>query len=138
MKICLKCKQVKTIYEFHKDRSKKDRLQIYCISCRKKYQQSLKGKATSCKSNRKYQKTKKGKIADKHSKSFHLNQVKARSAVKYAVESGRLARVNILLCRCCPKQAQQYHHWHGYEPEHWLDVIPICMDCHSKCGHKVA
>ncbi|GAG26296.1 unnamed protein product, partial [marine sediment metagenome] len=29
-------------------------------------------------------------------------------------------------------QAEQYHHPNGYEPEHWFNIIPICIKCHNK------
>lgn len=137
MKRCFKCNKIKSLSEFQKDRSKKDGLQIYCKSCRKEYQQSLQGKATSRKGNKKYYKTEKYKTADKRSKTRHLNQVKARNAVKYAIESGKIPRPDTLFCRYCPKPAQQYHHWHGYEKEHLLDVVSICTDCHSKTRRRV-
>ena len=47
-------------------------------------------------------------------------------------------------CRCgrCPRHclcagdvfdpAKHYHHYKGYDPEHWLDVEPLCLSCHQK------
>jgi hypothetical protein len=35
-------------------------------------------------------------------------------------------------CRDCNEQAEEYHHYLGYAPEHWLDVIALCKDCHRQ------
>lgn len=61
---------------------------------------------------------------------------KAIRAVQYAIASNKLPRPDTLLCYYCPKPAQQYHHWHGYEKEHWLDIVPACIICHSKITLK--
>lgn len=51
MKTCLKCKIEKELTEFTTDNSRKDSLDVYCRSCRRKhyidpYRQSSKGKTT--------------------------------------------------------------------------------------------
>lgn len=109
---------------------------------KKYYGQSERGKAAQ----KRYSQSKKGKIARKHYKQsekgkaaikrYYQNRnrkkVKARNAVNNAISNGRLPRPDTLLCHYCPKPAQQYHHWHGYAPEHWLDVVPVCYICHGK------
>lgn len=65
----------------------------------------------------------------------HPLRAKAREAVTYAVRIGKLPRVWTLKCAHCGNPAQQYHHHYGYEPEHWLDVIPLCKPCHWKIDH---
>ena len=152
-KRCCSCKQTKPISEFHKNRSKKDGFATGCKSCRiieiTKYRKTEKGKATHRKESKKYKKTLKGKAIRKRyqqgekgkasRKRFvdrHPNQLKAKNAVNNAITAGKLPRPDSLLCHYCSilhrKPAQQYHHWKGYEPEHWLDVVPVCLDCHSK------
>ena len=39
-------------------------------------------------------------------------------------------------CAECGQKAQSYHHYLGYEPDHWLDVIPLCTRCHRKSEWK--
>ena len=158
-KRCPQCKQIKPLSEFNKDRSRKDGLQAYCKSCLKayqqsekgravfrkgvaKYQQTPKGKAVMRKAAVKYQQTPKGKVRMRRATAKfndrNPNYPKAKSAVNHAVAAGRLPRVTTRLCRYCQKPAQQYHHWHGYEPEHWLDVVPACLNCHTKEHRKIA
>jgi len=61
----------------------------------------------------------------------HPERSKAVEKVNDAVKAGRLPRPNSLQCHDCAAQAKQYHHWHGYAPEHCLDVIPVCAKCHK-------
>jgi len=110
---------------------------------RKQYLQSEKGKESEkryreserCKNTRKkYMQTENFKISERNGqKRFHLrhpNQRKARYAVRQAIKEGKLPKPNSLQC-LCGKQAVQYHHHKDYAPEFWLDVIPVCIDCHK-------
>lgn len=128
-KRCSKCKEVKALSEFSKDKNHKDGLRSYCKSCQKIYEIE-------------YKKTINGKIAHKLSdKSYrirHPNRIKAINAVNRLVQNGTLRRPDTLRCYYCPVQAQEYHHWHGYEPEHWLDVVSVCKKCHHKHRRKIA
>lgn len=118
---------------------------------KKRYSQTEKGKITKKRhrqtekyktTQRHYQQSKEGKIAQKrynqsgkgiaNQKRYHICHPKCRkaeSAVNYAIKIGRLPRPDTLQCYYCPKQAEQYHHW-SYAPEHFLDVIPVCVKCH--------
>ena len=157
-KRCSKCNHSKPISEFHKDRSRKDGLKVWCKSCRKAYQQSERGRAVSRKAVAKnqhtpngkavhrkavakYRRTPKGKAVKRKSiakyYAHHPNYVRAINAVNHAIHAGKLPRPDSLPCHYCPAQAQEYHHYRGYEPEHWLDVIPLCRICHANI-HKVA
>lgn len=51
-------------------------------------------------------------------------------AVAAAVKRGDLPRIRTRWCFDCMRQARIYHHHRGYAPEHLLDVIPVCYDCH--------
>jgi hypothetical protein len=101
----------------------------------KRYQQSEKGKVVCRKANKKYRQSKKGKAANRREgfrkRRKYPEKVKAIKAVSHAIEASKLPRANTLLCHYCSKPAQQYHHWHGYEPDHWLDVVPVCIKCHN-------
>ncbi|GEM_PF-1803579 len=118
-----------------------------------KYQQTPNGKATHRKGNAKYKQTPKGRAADaKYFKTpkgkatlrkaeakrnaRNPNYPKAKHAVNHTITAGKLPRANTRRCYYCPEQAEQYHHWLGYEPEHWLDVVPVCVECHRNI-HKV-
>lgn len=142
IKRCTDCKQIKSLSEFNKDESSKDGLQYKCKSCYRDYQQSPKGKAVNRKAQGKYRKTPKGKTANQAAQRRfcvrHPERRKAKNAITCAITAGKLPRPDTLQCHYCPKPAQQYHHWHGYEKEHRLDVVPVCILCHSKIRRKVA
>jgi len=58
---------------------------------------------------------------------------KAISTVQIAIKDGRLLPVHTYTCtRCYQVPAKHYHHYLGYAPKHWLDVIPVCIKCHKK------
>lgn len=138
IKRCSKCKQFKQLSKFNKSKSEKDGLQSYCKTCQRVYSHSKNGREACRKAANNYRKTTKGKATKKRFYKRHPNYEKANHAVNNAITSGRLPRPDTMKCNYCPKQAQQYHHWHGYEPERWLDVIPICMNCHYKRRRRIA
>jgi hypothetical protein len=61
-----------------------------------------------------------------------VNRARAHRAVRKAVYYGILPKVHTQKCRVCNNRAVNYHHYLGYEEPHWLDVIPLCIRCHSK------
>ena len=132
MKPCTKCNQVKELTEFHKNRSKRDGYSSECKICSLKYRQTEKGKAM----HKRHRQTAKYKATRKQYLIHHPEYIKAKDVVRNAVKSKKLPHADTLRCHYCPAKAEQYHHWHGYEPEHWLDVIPACKKCHYKCRRK--
>ena len=112
-------------------------------STNKKYNSSMKGKENYRRGQIKYRASENGskKIKEyKHSeeglqqsKKYRINnpiQTKARAVVTNAVASGNLPHVSNYTCKC-GKVAQEYHHW-SYKKEHWLSVVPMCIQCHAK------
>ena len=143
-KRCSCCKQFKPLSEFHKRNNRKGGHRYDCKVCNlkriKEYLQTKKGKSIreiyrQSKENKtaqkRYKQSKKGKAADKRFRTRHPEQSKARNAVMIAIRVGKLPRPNTQLCHYCPKPAQQYHHHKGYEPEYWIDVVPVCIKCHN-------
>ena len=113
----------------------------------KRYAQSQKGKANrQCamrlykdrhperhkSSEKRYRQSEKKKEALKRYCARHPERAKAVQAVNNAIRAGILPRPDSLECHDCPKKAKQYHHHKGYEPEFWLDVVPVCIKCHNK------
>jgi hypothetical protein len=145
-KRCSKCKQTKPTSKFTKHKSKKDGFRSWCKSCikvyKKVYRQSERGKAAAAKHRTKYRKgpgfkaARHREIAKRNARN--PNYLKAKGAVSNAIAAGKIPRVNIKFCHYCLKPAQHYHHWHGYEPEHWLDIVPACIKCHTKLHRKIA
>ncbi|MEE9354787.1 MAG: hypothetical protein V3U75_04280 [Methylococcaceae bacterium] len=151
-KRCFDCKKNKPLTEYHKNCATKDGYQDDCKCCRNKrsedYRKTTEGKIYNRKYMRKYNKTEKRKTyfrnyrtsenyktsqKNSHEKSILKTpeRFKARSIVSNAVATGKLASAKTLTCSC-GEQAEQYHHHKGYAKEHWLDVIAVCMPCHSK------
>lgn len=57
----------------------------------------------------------------------------AQAAVGAAVwQDKTLPQVSTQTCAECGATAADYHHYLGYEPEHWLDVTPLCRKCHRR------
>lgn len=163
-KRCAKCQQSKSTSEFYKDKTRKDGLHCYCKTCEKIYQgnyrKTAKGKVAHCKGSKKYRNTAKGKAvikryfqsekgktaikrynqSEKGKANYkrYPNHIKATRAVNHAIEVGKMPRPDSLQCYYGEHPAQQYHHHLGYELEHWLDVVPVCRDCHRKCERKIA
>lgn len=152
-KRCSKCKEIKPISEFHKNKVRKDGLQGYCKPCKKiyemTYQKTEKGKAAQKRhrksdkrkaSQKRYNQSEKGKAnlraKQERFNARHPNFIKAKHAVNNAIQVGKLPRPDNLRCHYCDHPAKHYHHYKGYAPEHWLDVVPVCVPCHVKHRYR--
>lgn len=155
-KICSKCHQEKELVEFHIDNSKPSKRRPDCKTChtrqKKAYRQTEQGKATSKRWSQNYNHSERGRVcrkrfrgtekykkAQKESReryhSRYPERLKAKSAVCSAIIIGKMPRANTFQCHYCPAQAEQYHHYRGYAPKYWLDVLPACGECHRRI-HK--
>ncbi len=121
VKKCTFCKSSKPLSAFGKNNCRKNKYRCRCKVCRNKQ-------------NREYSHTENGRrfsnLRQKRYKPKNKLKKQARNAVTCAVTVGKLHRPSVLQCHYCLEQARQYHHWHGYEKENWLDVVPVCMPCH--------
>ena len=144
-KRCYQCKQFKPVSEFHKNRCRKDGFCHRCKTCQKLYRKTEKSKTIQ----KRYGQSEKGGICQKRYRctgkgrinrrtnlekynARHPERQQARRVVNHAIRVGKLPRPDTLKCHYCPKKAKEYHHHKGYEPEHWLDVLPVCRKCHSE------
>ena len=120
-KTCITCKIEKVLTEYSYDKGNRDGRQSDCTEC-------------ACIRRRKYENTPQGKEKKKQRARRYPERVNARVRVGVAIQRGKLSKPSIYLCHNvqCQKRAQEYHHWHGYEREYWLDVIPLCKSCHIK------
>lgn len=84
---------------------------------RKEYSQSDAGRAATRRRIRRYE------IKNRQKKRAH-------AALNYAVKAGKLPPAKTHKCTRCTNQASQYHHYLGYEKQHYLDVIALCRRCH--------
>ena len=135
-KRCSKCKEIKLLSEFHKDQTKKDFHRPDCKVCNLKrgreYFQTEQGKASRIR----YCQSEKKKATKKRFCIRHPEQWKAENALNYAVRTGKLPRPDSLQRHYCDLQAKEYHHYLGYASKYWLDVIPVCIKCHSLLSHS--
>ena len=98
----------------------------------KRYRVTQKGQVVYRRALRKYRQSNKFKIVCKRYRIVHPERYGAHMAVHYAIKVGKLAKATTLKCIYCLKQARQYHHHNGYENEHRLDVVPVCLECHKE------
>ena len=117
-KLCHKCGEVLPVSAFNKDKHTKTGLSCYCRECRKRI-------------NSEWAKTDVKKAYRAKHYLAHPQEFKARRAVRTEIRSGRMAPAAACECVDCGAQAMDLHH-HSYEPEHWLDVVPLCRSCHQK------
>lgn len=142
-KKCTMCSSKKPKSDFYRNRSRPDGYGSQCKTCAARYSQSSAGKAAV----RRYSKSEAGRRARKQRRQTsegkarlsarharyrkrHPNRRKAREAVHYAIRIGQLQLVSVQTCADCPNPATAHHHYLGYEKQHWLDVIPLCRNCH--------
>lgn len=65
------------------------------------------------------------------------DRMQARQRVNVEVRTGRRPHPNTLPCSDCGhtwrkgERRHEYDHHLGYEPEHHLDVEPVCTTCHA-------
>lgn len=150
-KRCCTCKESKPATDFPRDRSVEDGLNRRCRVCQNAVSRACYRRLADARRlrNKLYDHSKPGsavrlayrkkrKLTERHKELRKLRQQRdkfsgktaARSVVAIAVRTGRLPRAGDLLCRHCGKQAEQYHHFKGYAPEHHFDIIPLCQPCH--------
>jgi hypothetical protein len=132
-KKCIKCEISKDVSCFSKD--KRNKLYAYCKDCgnevsRNYYNAHKENIAVRRKKWGDNNLSRLASIARKYRK-IHADRQAARNAVNDAVIRGVIVAPKHLICSNCKKQAQEYHHYKGYKREHWLDVIPLCRDCHK-------
>jgi hypothetical protein len=150
-KFCPGCNQTKNGSEFYKERDRKDGLTYYCKECNKarikiaRYEDPKKAHAIASKwrlnnlekkreSNKDWERKNPNKVLEFIRKThlLHPDRYRARNAVNNAVRDGKLQPASNFICSNCKKiQASEYHHHNGYDPDHWLDVIPLCKACHK-------
>ena len=121
-KTCRVCHQTKPLSEFYRNANRLDGKASRCKSCAKEasrlYRASLRGRAT-----RKFR-----RYRDKQ-------KIRARDAVSNAIKRGDLPKVQTRRCIHCGETAAAYHHHRGYKREHFLDVVPVCHECHQNVGY---
>ena len=135
-KRCSKCHEIKPLNEFNKESRSSDGHRPDCRACQKKRQKKYRDKSDVKKRQQKYQRKHREKFPERHRRwkrrKIQRNPLmsNAHNAVYYAVKRGELPRPSECICDECGASAECYHHYAGYDREHWLSVIPLCNSCH--------
>lgn len=162
---CTICKTAKVIEEFVKDPRCAGGRRHQCKACRKAardayfppekvaaynkaYFATGTGKEAKARGNKKWRQGAGGKaygqrqdVRDYRNRKMvryrERNPAKeaARQAVRAAKRRGEMVPASQLTCTC-GAHASEYHHHKGYAPEHHLDVVPLCKECHWKAELK--
>lgn len=75
--------------------------------------------------------------AAKRAKGYQNDQRRAQTTVARAIRRGLLPPAWSMVCDGCDEaQAAHWHHHKGYDRQYWLEVTPLCLDCHGK-EHRV-
>lgn len=154
-KKCSKCKKTKPISDFSPDKRRQSGLKSECRECKriadKQYRDNPLYRDRIKVAQRRKDEKRNGRIPSKRTprnpvgrnadnygaslKRWHNKNPEAHRAhdvVYRASERGEFPKAHEKRCHECGKQAAHYHHFLGYEPEHWFDVVPLCNSCHRK------
>jgi len=127
LKKCKACGKILSSSKFRKKDSGFEGLYSLCRSCDAEW-------------SRNYNKTPAGSAARKltyeRRKKKSPEKRIANSAVTCAINRGDMFKAAKFDCVECGRQAAEYHHDQGYEKEHWLDVVPLCVPCHKRIHLK--
>lgn len=153
-KRCGTCEKVKPVSDFHRNKARDDGYHSRCKACRsldakEEYATNpdeAKGRINTWRqgnpdkrkaSDKTWVQNNREKVYETVLRWVKSNPEKRRAHefVKNAIRNGKLPPVKTLACSFCPKQASHYHHYKGYDKEHWLDVVPVCSECHNKIHH---
>lgn len=156
MKRCTKCKALKPVTEFAKNRSRPDGLFIWCRQCaaeqqrkwmdaggrenRRQYARTDKRRAKMAEyaktdrakeTHEQYVRSEKGQAVQQRYRESKegRRKIAARSTLNNYIANGRIMRVTT--CQKCGSTVDvEAHHW-SYRREHWFDVLWLCMECHA-------
>lgn len=121
---------------WNKSKKGKERLKRYYL----KNKRNLSFRAIKSAASLRYIHTQKGQESLRRNRPLYEQRYperrKARTAVMHAVERGDIPPAKELDCAHCGQPALEYHHFLGYERNHWLDVIPLCHPCHTEADLK--
>ena len=137
-KWCPRCLAWLPDTDFYRNKSSKDGLQAYCKTCFNAYLKEPTRAAHRAELAKEYNnrpdviETRRKRQKEYHKKKDVKRRHKAAMAVNKAVKTGVLPHISSWPCLSCGEPAEHYHHWIGYEKEHWLHVIPVCASCHKK------
>lgn len=144
---CRRCFEWKPASEFNKQRAASNGLGSYCRSCVSEYdkkrivtyrKQKRKVRAEYNRKNRennriknaRYRAENKDRLKERAGqlRKRHPEKFNARSAVSYALETGRLTKP--AHCEACDQRDKIEAHHDNYGRDRWLVVTWLCRTCH--------
>lgn len=151
VKTCSRCKQEKPSEQFRPYSRNADGLNSYCKACQRDYARAhyAANRERYVEKHRAWAKANRERRAYKarawyaanreraieiviRSRAKHPDRYAARNAVYNAIRRDDLPPASALVCEHCQEaQAQEYHHYNGYSPEHQLDIMAVCIACHT-------
>lgn len=138
LKRCTTCDKRKPHAEFSRDSSRWDGRMSRCKVCDRKCNSKKKKESGFYHSEKYKKKTARYRLTDKYKKAIRKSSLKnadhifARRAVHKAIRKGELKKRG---CQSCGELKVQAHHYLGYAPENWLDVIWLCQPHHSQAHY---
>lgn len=132
--ICRECANERVKRQRENDPDNKEKTNAYARYFRK----TTKGRINDRRGKKKYRQSEKGRLNDAQRRQRDKHKMRARYALNRAVDTGKLPPATECQCFVCGNPAKEYHHYLGYEPEHHLDVKPVCKKCHASIHHSQA
>ncbi len=117
-KKCRTCHETKSLSEFYNSASSRDGKTSECKLCAKE-------------NSRRYRTSPRGRAMRKLRRYKDKQKIRARDAVSNAIKCGDLSKAQDCACAGCGESAIAYHHHRGYKAEYFLDVVPLCSECHA-------
>lgn len=134
LKVCSKCGESKPHSEFHKGKDN-DGLRHTCKACVNAQNRSIyeQNKDAHLEAKRRYRREnpEARRATLRKYEQVHRHKRHAHYAIKHEIRDGRMPSASECQCAHCGNSAETYHHW-SYEREHWLDVTPLCRECHGR------
>jgi len=138
LKVCTKCGQSKPLTEYRT--TKYGKPNSWCNDCHRAANRAsyLKHRAQRLQAAHEYRESNVDAVREKwresgRRKNYTSPESRARNAVNDAIRQGKLPPAWSMVCdQCDEAQAAHWHHHNGYERAHWLDIVPLCLDCHGK------
>ena len=131
-KKCFKCGEVKSLSSFYRHPSMSDGHVNKCKECNKKDVRENRFKKEAY--YRKYDRSRGNRLPEGHCKKYREKyplKYKAHSAVRYAINSGKLHKEP---CQKCGSEDNPHAHHDDYAKP--LNIRWLCAGCHSQ-WHKI-
>lgn len=131
-KVCSACKEDLPREHFYRDRRTSSGLQGYCKECQRGKNRESRPKYRE--RQRIYARTHRTieNARNARQRANHPERIRARKRVQKAVDFGRLVRPDV--CERCGKTGEIHAHHEDYAKP--LDVIWLCLSCHSKTWRR--